>query len=88
VNSSDTIRLARDAILVMLQIGGPILVIALAVGLVISLIQALTQVQEMTLTFVPKILVIFASLIFLMPFMLSTLTGFTRELFDTIIAGG
>ncbi len=88
MNSSDTIRLARDAILVMLQIGGPILVIALAVGLVISLIQALTQVQEMTLTFVPKILVIFASLIFLMPFMLSTLTGFTRELFDTIIAGG
>lgn len=88
MNSSDTIRLARDAILVMLQIGGPILVIALVVGLVISLIQALTQVQEMTLTFVPKILVIFASLIFLMPFMLSTLTGFTRELFDTIIAGG
>lgn len=87
-SSSDTISLARDAIVVMLQIGTPIMLIALAVGLVISLVQALTQIQEMTLTFVPKILIIFVSLIFLMPFMLSTLVGFTRGLMDTIVAGG
>lgn len=87
-SSSDTISLARDAIIVMLQIGAPIMVIALAVGLVISLVQALTQIQEMTLTFVPKILIIFISLIFLMPFMLSTLVGFTRGLMDAIVAGG
>ncbi|MEO3433746.1 flagellar biosynthesis protein FliQ [Inquilinus sp. CAU 1745] len=87
-SSSDTISTARDAIMVMLQIGAPIMLIALAVGLVISLVQALTQIQEMTLTFVPKILIIFVSLIFLMPFMLSTLVGFTRGLMDTIVAGG
>jgi flagellar biosynthetic protein FliQ len=58
------------------------------VGLSVSLIQALTQVQEMTLAFVPKILVIFTSLIVLLPFMLRTLTTFSERLFDRIVALG
>ncbi|HET8726037.1 MAG TPA: flagellar biosynthesis protein FliQ [Alphaproteobacteria bacterium] len=88
MNSTEVIALARESVIVMLLIGGPILMIALGVGLVISLIQALTQVQEMTLTFVPKILVIFVAILVLLPFMLSTLTTFTHGLFDRIVAGG
>jgi flagellar biosynthetic protein FliQ len=61
---------------------------ALLVGLVVSLFQALTQIQEMTLSFVPKILVIFVSLLVLMPFMLSTMTAFGQSLMDRIVALG
>ena len=62
--------------------------IALMVGLVIALFQALTQIQEMTLTFVPKIIVIFVSVLVLLPFMISTLTCFSQGLFDRIANGG
>ena len=86
MNSSDVLDIARDTIFVMLQVGGPILLIALVVGLIISLFQALTQIQEMTLAFVPKIVVIFLALMLFMPFMLTTLTTFTQQLFDKIVA--
>jgi len=88
VTETEAIDVARSALIVILQIGAPVMLIALAVGLVISLVQALTQIQEMTLTFVPKILVIFVSMIFLMPFMLQTLIGFTQRLFDSMITPG
>ena len=58
------------------------------VGLAIALFQALTQIQEMTLSFVPKIIVIFVSLLVLMPFMLSTLVTFGQSLMDRIVALG
>ena len=86
MNELDVIEIAREALIVMLKIGSPILLIALITGLSISLIQALTQIQEMTLAFVPKILVIFVSLLIFMPFMMSTLTGFSHRMFDRIIA--
>jgi flagellar biosynthetic protein FliQ len=63
----------------------PIMLIALGVGLVIALFQALTQLQEMTLVFVPKILVVFASLLILLPFMLGTIQTFFEGLADKII---
>ncbi|WP_366656453.1 flagellar biosynthesis protein FliQ [Fodinicurvata sp. EGI_FJ10296] len=85
---AEAIDIGRDAVVVMLQMATPVLLVALFVGVAIALVQALTQIQEMTLTFVPKILAIFASLIFLMPFMLSVLTTFTHVLADRIIAGG
>jgi len=85
---AEAIDIGRDAVVVMLQMATPVLLIALFVGVAIALVQALTQIQEMTLTFVPKILAIFASLVFLMPFMLSVLTSFTQGLADRIIAGG
>jgi len=88
VTQTEAIEVARSAVIVILQVGGPVMLIALAVGLVISLVQALTQIQEMTLTFVPKILVIFVSMIFLMPFMLQTLITFTQRLFDSMITPG
>lgn len=69
MGANDVIDVARDAIIVMLQISAPVMLVGLVVGLVIALFQALTQIQEMTLTFVPKILAIFASLLLFMPFM-------------------
>ena len=60
----------------------------LLIGLVIALFQALTTIQEMTLTFVPKILVIFVSLILLLPFMMSTIVEFAQELFGIIATMG
>jgi flagellar biosynthetic protein FliQ len=64
------------------------MLIALLVGLTISLAQALTQIQEMTLAFVPKILVIFVTMIFLSPFMLNTLVVFTQQLTNRIAGLG
>jgi len=85
MDSVEVIEIAREAILVALKVGAPVLLLALAVGLVIALFQALTQMQEMTLSFVPKIVTIFASLFVLLPFMLSTLTTFTQGLMDRIV---
>ncbi len=88
MNATDVIEVGRDSIWVILQIGGPPMLIALAVGLLISLFQALTQIQEMTLAFVPKILVIFVSVLLLLPSMLATLSAFTEGLADRIVAIG
>ena len=84
----DVIEVSREAILVMLKIGTPIMLLALVVGLAISLFQALTQIQEMTLAFVPKIIVIFLSLLVLVPFMLATMVTFGESLMDRIVALG
>lgn len=85
---ADVLEVSREAVVVMLKIGGPLLGAALVVGLAISLFQALTQIQEMTLSFVPKVLVIFVSLLVLMPFMFSTLNVFALSLMDRIVALG
>jgi flagellar biosynthetic protein FliQ len=87
MTSADAISVGRDAIIVSLKLGAPAMLLALAVGLVISFIQALTQIQEQTLTFVPKMLVILLSVLLFMPFMLSTLSAFTEELMGKIISG-
>ncbi len=85
---ADVLEVSREAVIVMLKISGPLLGATLVVGLCISLFQALTQIQEMTLSFVPKILVMFVSLLVLMPFMYSTLTIFAHSLMDRIVALG
>jgi flagellar biosynthesis protein FliQ len=84
---ADAVDIAREAIVVSLKLGAPIMLVSLGVGLAISLVQALTQIQEMTLSFVPKIFVIFVTMLLLLPFMLSTLTGFTHELVGRITTG-
>lgn len=76
--------IGRDAIVVLLKISMPVLLIALIVGLLISLFQALTQIQEMTLSFVPKILAIFLSLLLLMPFIVTTLRDFNERLMERV----
>ncbi len=79
--------IGREAIIVLVKLAAPLMIVSLAVGLVISLFQALTQIQEMTLAFVPKILVIFISLLVLLPFMMTTLLTFATGLAERIVAG-
>ena len=88
MNEATILELAREAIIVLIQVSGPLMIISLVVGLVISLFQALTQIQEQTLTFVPKIIILFVALLVLLPFMLSTLITFTERLIDRIISLG
>ena len=65
----EVLDVARDALVTLVLVASPLMVIGLVVGVVISLLQALTQVQEMTLVFVPKILAIFAAMLVALPFM-------------------
>ena len=88
MNAAEVMEVAREAVIVMLKVGSPIMLLALTVGLTISLFQALTQMQEMTLTFVPKAIVIFLSLLLFLPFMLGVLVTFTESLMDRIVALG
>ncbi|HLB97249.1 MAG TPA: flagellar biosynthesis protein FliQ [Acetobacteraceae bacterium] len=88
MNDTDLAALLRDAMLVMLKLGGPPLMVALVVGLVISLVQAITQIHEVTISFVPKVLAIGMTLLLMGPFMLSTLSSYTHLLFDRIITIG
>jgi len=88
MNSAEVMDVLREAMIVTLKIGGPVMIISVVIGLVISLFQALTQIQEATLTFVPKVLVIYGVLLLLLPFMLSTLITFTHQIVDRIIGMG
>ena len=78
----------RETMIVVLKLGGPVLLAALAVGVVMSLVQAVTQINEATLAFVPKVVVIVATLALAGPFMLSTLTDYTQMLVDRMVAAG
>ena len=84
----EAIEIGRESIIIMLKIAAPIMATALVVGLAIALFQALTSIQEMTLTFVPKIIVIFVGVMLMLPFMLTSLTTFSQSLFDRMIALG
>jgi flagellar biosynthetic protein FliQ len=88
MNATDVLDVMREAIVVMIKMGGPIMMLTLVIGLAISVFQALTQIQEMTLTFVPKMLAVFGALLILMPFMLATLVAFTEQIADRIIGLG
>lgn len=86
MNALEVIDLIRDALYVLMKVSAPLMLVALIVGLAVALFQALTQIQEMTLTFVPKIVAIFLSIIIFLPFMLETLMSFTEEITDKIIS--
>lgn len=88
MNAADVLDVSRDAIIVTMQVSGPLMAIALVVGVTISLLQALTQIQEMTLVFVPKILAVFAGSLALIPFMLSSMTGLMERIADRIVNQG
>lgn len=88
MNETEVIETARQAILITIEIGAPILLIGLFVGVSIALVQALTQIQEMTLVFVPKILAIFLALFFFLPMMMSRLVVFMETLADRMIGLG
>jgi flagellar biosynthesis protein FliQ len=80
--------LAREGIWVMILVSAPMMIVGLLVGVVIALFQALTQIQETTLVFVPKILSIFVVMLLALPFMGATLGTYMQRLADMIIVGG
>ena len=82
-----TYEIIRQTILATLIASAPVLAIALAVGLVIAFFQALTQIQEMTLTFVPKIAAIFLTLALSLPFIFAILSRLSNRVFDLIVSG-
>lgn len=88
MNEAEVGSALRDAMLVVLKLGGPALVAALVVGLAVSLVQAVTQINEATLAYVPKLVVIAGVLALTGPFMLATLTDYTQGLFDRMVAIG
>lgn len=88
MNGQDVLDVSQDALYTLLQVSGPILMIGLVVGLVISLFQTITQIQEMTLTFVPKILIVFAALLFLLPQMGALMADFMMRITERIAQGG
>lgn len=84
MNSQTVLTLGQEALQVMLLVSGPLLIVALIIGLVVSILQAATQINEMTLSFIPKILGIFATLMLLGPWMISTLVDYTQRLISNI----
>lgn len=87
MNGAEVLDLSREGIWVLLKVSGPMMFVALGLGLVIALFQALTQIQEMTLVFVPKIFAIFVTLLITLPFMGSTLSAYMTLVADKIAAG-
>lgn len=88
MSDTEIIEIARQTLLLTIQLSLPVLMVGLVVGVSIALVQALTQVQEITLVFVPKIVAIFLSLFFFLPWMASVLVVFMESLADKMIAGG
>lgn len=84
----EVMDVARDAIWTLILVSSPLMLIGLVVGVIISLFQALTQIQEMTLVFVPKILAIFVAMLVALPFMAEAMQGQMARLAARIIAGG
>lgn len=78
------VDLARNMLMTALMIAAPMLVVALAVGLVVSVIQAVTQVQEQTLSFVPKLVAVGATFIIALPWIIQIMVKYTTELFRSI----
>jgi flagellar biosynthesis protein FliQ len=85
MEAAEVLEVLRDSIYVLVIISAPIMITALVVGLIIAIVQALTQIQEATLTFVPKVLAMLLVLVLTMPFMIEQLTGLNNRLFEKIV---
>ncbi|WP_044564456.1 flagellar biosynthesis protein FliQ [Azospirillum sp. B4] len=88
MNEQEIIEIVRQSLLTVIIVSGPIMAVSMVVGLAISLFQALTQIQEQTLTFVPKIIAMFVALVFFAPFMMSHMITFTEGIMDKIVGVG
>lgn len=84
MSPEEVMGIAYQGMRVTLFLAGPLLITALLIGLLVSLFQAATQINEMTLSFIPKILGVFAALVLAGPWLLKLITNFTRELFTNI----
>ncbi|MBI92547.1 MAG: flagellar biosynthetic protein FliQ [Gemmatimonadaceae bacterium] len=78
------IKLGQEVLTLILYLGGPVLIVALVVGLGVSIFQAVTQVHEMTLTFIPKIIAVGATIILVLPWMMQRMIDFTINLLSAI----
>ena len=87
MTGAETLDVARDAIWTIVVVSSPLMVVGLVVGVVVSLFQALTQIQEQTLIFVPKILAIFVTLLLALPFMADALNSHMMRISSRIIGG-
>ncbi len=83
----EVLDIAREGIFLLLKLSAPLMLIGLIVGVVIALLQALTQVQEMTLVFVPKIFAVFLTLLLMLPFMGEALSSYMDAVIARIITG-
>jgi flagellar biosynthesis protein FliQ len=80
------IGISQQALQIMLMLSAPVLAVALGVGLLVSIFQAATQINEMTLTFIPKLVAMLVTLLVAGPWMLTMMTDYMRQLFDSIPA--
>jgi len=87
MTGAEVLDVARDAIVTLVWVAAPVMLVGLVVGLAISLLQALTQIQEMTIAFVPKILAIFVALLVALPFMAEKLNAQMLRIAARIVTG-
>ena len=88
MTGAEVLDVARDGIYTFLKVGAPLMLVALAIGLAISLMQALTQIQEQTIVTVPKIIIMGFAMILLLPFMGDALAGYMTRIATRIAQGG
>lgn len=87
MTGAETLDIATSGIWTLIIISAPMMIVGLVIGVIIALFQALTQIQEMTLVFVPKIIAIFVTLLLTLPFMGATMAAYMNEIVDMIIMG-
>ena len=84
MNIDQTVELGRSAIMLTLMLGAPVLIVAVVVGLIVSILQAVTQLQDQTLSFVPKIIAMLLTLLYVLPWAMSQMADYATELFHEI----
>ncbi|TGB04793.1 flagellar biosynthesis protein FliQ [Halobacillus salinus] len=84
MNSQMVISFAKEGIYTVLMVSGPLLILALAVGLLVSIFQATTQIQEQTLAFIPKIVAVMIGMVFFGPWMLTSMVEFAANVFNNL----
>jgi flagellar biosynthetic protein FliQ len=75
------LKLAKDTVQITLMIGGPMLIVALVVGILVGIVQAVTSIQDMTLSFVPRVIAVFLTFLFVFPWIMNTLMSYTVQLY-------
>lgn len=88
MEDAEIVDFAREAIILTIRISAPVMLIGLAIGVIIALIQALTQIQEMTLAFVPKMMAIYLAIFLMFPMFATAMQAFTELIADKIISLG
>ncbi len=87
MNGAEILDIARDGVWTLLKVSGPLMIVGLVVGITIALFQALTQIQEITLVFIPKIIAIFLTMLIALPFMGAALGGYMNRVAAHIVGG-